>query len=705
MDARPARTPGRAAGGRGTGTGVSGANPFRPTTIMGNRLTRRRGASWKESEEDDVLKNLKVTNFRCFEEAELLLGKQVTLVGGLNGSGKSTLIDALAVGLTGTCRGAETGRGLTELRRTGSKSKWTVSGEFGGDLEGSSFERREGGGPNSQAQADIEAILKVPGRTIRACLYAGELVRITPKEAQQLLLDLASSGTVDLSKHAKLVETAGVTMYGAPITKLWLKEMDLAAIDALYSTAYTARRDVGRELRESIPTEPTPPPGAEKVVGKPTADLQKMIVDMKAKLAKLADQRDKAIDAFKVAVIEPSKAKGQLSILEDEAEQHQEWLNGVPSKEDQAKLIDETLQAVKDADTAMRQANQVASEAESERASYQGLQAAIDQDMVRVESLTPRDDCRACGRKLSKAAIETMANRLSSRGREHETAISEATARAEKAREVAAAAFAALSEAQAKAGQLEGRVEAAESRRKALATVEAKIAKLEDTTKKAVAGDQADKLEDEAKTLESRMKVGQERVMDLERFIAARLAYEHQAATKKDALARQEALEAVVKASVAGGEWREGMGGKDTEAFVARVADTLANMGSFTVDFSPALSGKDAPIVNGRPARMLSESELIRFSVAFAIATAKEVGLPIVCVDRWEELDVYSANAVMGELMLSGLQSIVATKLVGTIEEYKAKADKMSNSAVAFALVEKDGSISAVQSLTRVAAE
>ena len=47
------------------------------------------------------IKELKIKNFRCYEDVEIKLNSNYTVLIGINGAGKTTILDAISIALGG----------------------------------------------------------------------------------------------------------------------------------------------------------------------------------------------------------------------------------------------------------------------------------------------------------------------------------------------------------------------------------------------------------------------------------------------------------------------------------------------------------------------------------------------------------------------------------------------------------------------------
>jgi hypothetical protein len=161
--------------------------------------------------------------------------------------------------------------------------------------------------------------------------------------------------------------------------------------------------------------------------------------------------------------------------------------------------------------------------------------------------------------------------------------------------------------------------------------------------------------------LDARIQIGEEKLSALDQFIPAMGGFERR--KKEAAILEVEivALEAAIEACGPKGLRLQVTSDAALGDFQGTISSSMEKMG-FTIDLKPLLHLTDDPHVNGRPARFLSASESVRFSMAFAIAVARWAKLGIVCVDAWDSLDeesVLSAGAVLSGA--SDLQRFVFT--------------------------------------------
>ena len=189
-----------------------------------------------------MLTHIALKNFRLYREASIPLRK-VNFVAGLNGAGKSSLLDAISVLLSGSCESFESGRSLSTLRTIGSARRWQISGAWQADgaAPAITLTRTEGDGPRSDVQKEIEAAIGVSPDVVRACLYSGELARLSAKDRQRLIFALAAPEAIVLDDTTVgLIED---TIGGA------LPSYSIAQLDAAYKSAYERRREVNRALK------------------------------------------------------------------------------------------------------------------------------------------------------------------------------------------------------------------------------------------------------------------------------------------------------------------------------------------------------------------------------------------------------------------------------------------------------------------------
>jgi len=594
------------------------------------------------------ISKLSLRNFRSFAAADVDLAPGLNIVGGVNAAGKSTLLDALAVGLTGTARGAESGRGHEDLRRHGDRKKWAVQVVAGGET----FVRREGEGPRAAVQQRIEAVLGVPGSVIRACLYSGELLRLERKDAQRMILDLAKPAAIELPEEVRDLLIDFNPCPALPAT--------LGDLDRTYREAYARRTETGRSLKAiGAPNMPETPAGLEGFTLSEMVDQANVI---RTKVGDLERERDAAVKAQAEATAAPGRLRERIAGLDRQLAGWRERIAQLPSNEDaklRARSISNQIGAAGEGREASEQTHREA------QARLAKADARLEQCCTAVQAAEEAPEvCPTCGAKVNAATRKKSLEIARDRVKAAEAEVAAARNQATEAASILQAApdlaglqrqLMQLDGQDAERERLAGQITAGTMDRDAAA---AQLAEME-----AQAPPPAD-----VDALAARITEGRRRLDLLTTHTAALRAYEQAMRARVNAEAAREKLDRLCELLGLGGIRKDLAGGGGVQEFQSAVNAHLEPMG-FLVDLAPLLSLEDDATVNGLPTRLLSSSEQIRFGLAFQVAVASACGLGLVVVDDFDRLDPGSRAAALAVLSACPHQVIVLSTITGKTPE------------------------------------
>lgn len=282
------------------------------------------------------ISKLTLHDFLNHKHTELKLGG-LTLIAGGNNVGKSAVKDAVQMLLTGTARTTDKrGAGAEDLTRVGTDG-FELTAELEVNAKQVKVRRAKGeldvatdvtwGGTATARQDELQKLLGADGRVIKACLHAGSLPELPPKEQEALLFDLMAL-EFEASTIMELLHKGGCHKADAKL--LWhpdLEELRGAAearlesgayshevFQLLYQEAYDARKEARKRAKE-LGAAATRERDAETTTGMDTPalmavkeDVPTKVVQLEAQLATLRAQRDELLTRL-------AKAKERQSTL------------------------------------------------------------------------------------------------------------------------------------------------------------------------------------------------------------------------------------------------------------------------------------------------------------------------------------------------------------------------------------------------------
>ena len=594
--------------------------------------------------------DLALRNFRSHVKTDVDGFATYNVITGHNASGKSTLLDAICMALTGTCRGFSSGRALEELRYSKARTRWGIRmnilvGRESGEGNALNIQRVEGQGPRSDVQIALNQETGINSAAVRCCLYMSGLQELAPKDAQRMLLSVAGPAeqikvSDDVCEALDWISSASVELDG----------MTLGDAEGIYKQAYDQRRELGRVLK-GAGVKPVPPAdfkteldglGLVEVVDINTR-LTKLLTGKRKQREELMEQKVKLETAPAALADRIKRGEARLVVLEKAKEECEPEAIGKATKA-----------VMRDLSRAQETNRVIEAKAVTWNRERGGLGGAIDQvkrQIKNMEEIGIRGDCLTCGRKLTKAAATKAIASLKKTLGGYEGQLLEVDQAVLKL------------EPTIDTSSLDKQLRTIQMQEERYATVVADLDKVQAALKKLknrkVTTANTDKLAEQIAKLDRSILAGEERSELVTKYAGALAHYNQTDAQQDKAKTELEKAELLVDQFGPKGAVRAQLAA-GVGPFAKTLGELMAGMG-FDVDLTPLLElAKDPdPLVNGRPARLLSDSEQLRFGVALACALATYTGFGIVGVDGWEILQGQTKVEVANLLNESGHQVFV----------------------------------------------
>lgn len=590
------------------------------------------------------INTLAIENFRSHQKTELEL-ERITAIRGPNAVGKSSIEDALGFLFAGRTMSTGTnGQGADRLIRKGT-DKAIVTADLGNGTKARAS-LTEKGGRSYQAKGDgIPSI----DRNVWSCLCSTRYFgRLKPEEQRDLLAGLVVPK--DLPYPEDVVEVLGEAFRGQSGDVL----MD---IDDAYKIAFESRTEVGRRIRDwREPLKPAEndadPVAVREQIKMRQHELDQLRADRTTLLAgyDAATKDTKDLEARKTSeeeVLRSARAERvahQVDVLSKETlDQLKALMKKQPEQKRLSRILADQVAAVESTELAVERAQNIESHGGT---------------------------CPTCSQELTGEALQAIYEPLLKANREA-TAERDKTQAELKALDVAAGEFADAESRIEKHAQAKVGVQRANH---AIETAEAKLANitksLEGAGEDAPAPDTTE-LDASIVNLESRLERGWNIYNEASMAAQRKIDYDKAWAARKEL--DLEAAKLTRACEVLGPKGaRVKILNDHLNAFVGRM-NGLLQMWGYTIDFT--LEPYKFLLERGKwqvELDMLSESEKLRFGIAFQVALSMHLQVGFVVIDQMDVLDAQSRSVLFN--LLWDTEGIEQAILLLTDEKIEAPA-------------------------------
>lgn len=497
---------------------------------------------------------------------------------GQNATGKSSILDAIQLGLTGTCRGLdEGGRGAEALVTVNGggpseRTRCLVSLEFD---TGHIDRRFPGDGPRSASQVMADQILGRPALIARSIVDTGRFLSLPSADQKNLLTELLGA-----SATRQEVETA--LGDAAPTLFAWFNREEYRAAD------FTAIEKQYREVRPTIKASIAAAAQPDVDWSVFAEDIRRM--DLSKAEIHLSTLRDQ-ISSSGAAALASTEATLAARVKQLEAD--------IELGTEAAKVVGSCKEAVANVEHVMEAESKTGTDLEGGRWAS---------ELIKTHGVITAEACPVCLRVWTENTRERHLRRLAGA-----TAANDSSQ--EKIRKLASH----LVDLKLQLREAERRVAAKDDNVREWGQACQDLKVVREKIEKTHAGDQAK----------------QERLQQLSNYVQLKRATSKRTSTDRAALeAKLAHVEKIIEVF--------GPNGLRVKMITDRFQALLDIVVRILNPFGIRVSVRTDPfqiLVLDRPAALLSQSEQLIVSIAFQLSLARLAGVSIVCLDGVEILD------------------------------------------------------------------